>query len=74
MLFRSSTGMKVGPGFTYAGLKTRVGVTAGEPHQTVGFAGYSVPVAQNVSFNVGVSRSGQDIKEKGVSVGLSFGF
>ena len=73
-LVGASTGVKVGPGFTYAGLKTRVGVTAGEPHQTVGFAGYSVPVAQNLSFNVGVSRSGQDIKEKGVSVGLAFGF
>jgi hypothetical protein len=73
-LVGATTGTKVGPGFAYAGLKTRVAVTAGEPHQTVGFAGYSVPVAKNVSFNVGLSRSGQDIKEKGVSAGVSFGF
>jgi len=73
-LVGASTGAKIGPGFAYAGAKTRVGVSAGEPKQTVGFAGYTVPVAQNVAFNVGVSRSGQDIKEKGVSAGLTFGF
>ena len=73
-LVGATTGVKVGPGVAYAGAKTRVAVSAGDPKQTVGFAGYSVPVAQNVAFNVGVSRSGQDIKEKGVSVGLSFGF
>ena len=73
-LVGASTGFKAGPGFVYAGLKTRVGVSAGEPHQTVGFTGYSIPVAKDVSFNVGLSRSGQDIKEKGVSAGLSFGF
>ena len=73
-LIGATTGAKVGPGFAYAGIKTRVAVGAGEPKQTVGFAGYSVPVAKNVAVNVGVSRSGQDIKERGVSAGLSFGF
>lgn len=73
-LVGATTGAKVGPGVVYAGLKTRVAVSAGDPKQTVGFAGYSIPVAKNVAFNVGVSRSGQDIKEKGVSAGVSFGF
>ena len=73
-LVGASTGVKVGTGVAYAGLKTRVAVSAGDPHQTVGFAGYTLPVAKNLALNVGVSRSGQDIKEKGVSVGLSFGF
>jgi hypothetical protein len=45
-----------------------------DPKQTVGFAGYTVPVAKDVALNVGVSRSGGDIKERGVSAGLSFGF
>lgn len=73
-LVGATTGAKIGPGFAYAGAKTRVAVSAGDPKQTVGFAGYSIPVAKNVSFNVGVSRSGQDIKEKGVSAGVSVGF
>ena len=73
-LVGATAGTKVGSGFALVGVKTRVGVGADEPKQTVGFASYSVPVAKNISANVGVSRSGQDIKEKGVSVGLSFGF
>ena len=73
-LVGATTGAKVGPGFAYTGLKIRVGVGAGEPKQTVGFVGYSIPVAKDVAFNLGASRSGQDIKEKGVSAGLSFAF
>ena len=74
-LISATTGAKIGPGFAYAGAKTRVmRQNATDPKQTVGFAGYAIPVAQNVSLNVGVSRSGQDIKEKGVSAGISFGF
>ena len=73
-LVGASTGAKIGPGFAYAGLKTRVAVSAGDPHQTVGFAGYSVPVATNVALNLGVSRSGGDIKERGVSAGVAIGF
>jgi hypothetical protein len=45
-----------------------------DPKQTVGYAGYSYPVVKNVALNLGVSRSGGDIKERGVSAGLSFGF
>ena len=73
-LVGATTGAKVGPGFAYTGLKTRVGVGAGEPKQTVGFVGYSVPVAKDISVNAGLSRSGQDIKERAVAVGVSFGF
>ena len=73
-LVGASTGAKIGSGFAYAGLKTRVAVSNGNPHQTVGFVGYSIPVAKDVAFNLGASRSGQDIKEKGVSAGLTFSF
>jgi hypothetical protein len=74
-LVGASTGAKIGPGFAYAGLKTRVlRQNDSDPKQTVGFVGYSMPVAKNVEFNVGMSRSGQDIKERGVSAGVSFGF
>jgi hypothetical protein len=74
-LVGATTGAKVGPGLAYAGLKTRVlRQNDADPKQTVGFVGYSVPVAKDVAFNVGLSRSGQDIKERGVSAGLQFGF
>jgi hypothetical protein len=74
-LVGASTGAKIGPGFAYAGVKTRVmRQNDSDPKQTVGFAGYTVPVAKDVALNVGVSRSGGDIKERGVSAGLSFGF
>lgn len=74
-LVGASTGVKVGPGSAYAGVKTRVlRQNSTDPKQTVAYAGYSMPVAKDVSFNVGLSHSGQDIKERGVSAGLSFGF
>lgn len=75
-LVGATAGAKVGPGFALAGVKTRVGSTedAARTKQTVSFVSYAVPVAKDVSVNVGASRSSQDIKEKGVSVGVSFGF
>ena len=75
-LVGATAGAKIGPGFALAGVKTRVGSTedVGRTKQTVTFASYSVPVAKDTAVNVGVSRSSQDIKEKGVSVGVSFGF
>lgn len=73
-LVGATTSMKVGPGFVLAGVKTRVGTGAGEPKQTVGFTSYNLPVAKDVTLSAGLSRSGQTIKEKGVNVGLSFGF
>ena len=75
-LVGATTGIQVGPGFALAGVKTRVGSTESGAHtkQTVTFASYNVPVVKDITASVGVSRSGQDIKEKGVSVGLAFGF
>ena len=74
-LVGATTGVKVGPGFALVGVKTRVlRQNDADPKQTVGFVSYNVPVAKDVAFNVGLSRSGQDIKERGVSAGLSFAF
>lgn len=70
-----TAGAKIGPGFAMAGVKTRVGSTETvDTKQTVTFASYSVPVAKDISVSLGANRSSQDIKEKGVSVGVSFGF
>ena len=75
-LVGASAATKVGTGLAYAGVKTRVGSTedGARTKQIVSFVGYSHPVAKDVSVNVGGSYSSQDIKEKGVSVGLAFGF
>ena len=70
-----STGAKIGPGYAYGGVKTRVmRQNDSDPKQTVAFAGYSVPFSKDVALNLGASRSGQDIKERGISAGLSFRF
>lgn len=75
-LVGATAGAQVGPGFALAGIKTRVGSTedGARTKQRVTFASYSVPVAKDTSVSVGTSWSSQDIKEKGVSVGVSFGF
>ena len=75
-LVGATAGAKIGPGFALAGFKTRAGSTedGARTKQTVTFVSYSVPVAKDTAVNVGLSRSAQDIKEKGVSVGVSFGF
>lgn len=74
-LVGATTGAKIGSGYAYAGVKTRVlRQNDADPKQTVGYFGYSLPVAKNVAMNIGASRSGGDIKERGVSAGLSFGF
>lgn len=74
-LVGATTGAKIGPGFALAGIKTRVlRQNDTDPKQTVGFVSYSVPVAKNVAVNIGASRSGQDIKEKGYSAGVTFSF
>jgi hypothetical protein len=74
-LVGATAGMPVGPGFAMAGVKTRVGSTeTNRTKQTVGFATYSVPVAKNVSVNLNLSKSYQDIKENAVGLGLGFSF
>lgn len=68
-------GLKAGPGFALAGVKTRVGSTeTNMTHQTIAYGTYSIPVAKQVALNVNVSRSYQDIKENafGFGVGVSF--
>lgn len=67
-------GTKVGPGFALAGVKTRVRTNSTDTRQTVTYATYSIPVAKNVSVNLNASHSGQDIKERALGLGLTFGF
>jgi len=67
-------GLKAGPGFALAGIKTRVSTNSTDTKQTVTYAGYSVPVAKNVSVGINASRSSQDIKEKSVGVGVTVAF
>lgn len=74
-LVGATTGMKVGPGFALAGVKTRVGSDEStRTKQTVAFATYSIPLAKSVSVNLNASKSYQDIKENSLGLGLSFNF
>jgi len=74
-LVGATTGMKVGPGFLLAGVKTRVGSDERtSTKQTVAFGTYSIPVAKNVALNLNASKSYQDIKENAVGLGLGFSF
>ena len=74
-LIGATAGTKVGPGFAFGGVKTRVGTSAKvETKQTVAFATYSLPVAKNIALNVNASKSYQDIKEDAYGLGLSFKF
>lgn len=71
----ATTGLKVGPGFAYAGVKTRVlRQNDTDPTQLLTFAGYSLPVNKDLALDVGVSRSDRDIKENGATLGLRFNF
>ena len=74
-LVGATYGVKVGPGFALAGVKTRVG--SDEAHrtkQTVAFGTYSLPLTKTVALNFNASRSGQDIKENAYGLGLGFSF
>jgi hypothetical protein len=75
-LVGATYGLPVGPGYLLSGVKTRVGSTEGgaRTKQTVGFATYSIPVTKGVALNLNASRSGQDIKEKALGIGLGFSF
>ena len=73
-LIGAQYGVKAGPGFALAGVKTRFNVKDDAPQQTVWYGGYSVPVYKTVAVNFNVSRSQQDIKEKAFGVGVSVGF
>ncbi len=74
-LIGATTGTKIGPGFAFGGVKTRIGTSAPvETKQTVVFATYSIPVAKQISLRVNASKSYQDIKETAYGVGLGFNF
>jgi len=74
-LIGATAGTKVGPGFAFGGVKTRVGTSAKvETKQTVAFATYSLPLAKNIALNVNASKSYQDIKETSYGLGIGFGF
>ena len=74
-LLGATAGTKVGPGFAFGGVKTRVGSSAPvETKQTIAFATYSLPLAKNIALNVNASKSYQDIKETAYGFGIGFGF
>ena len=74
-LIGATAGTKVGPGFAFGGVKTRVGTSAKvETKQTVAFATYSLPITKGIAFNLNASKSYQDIKETAYGAGLTFGF
>ena len=69
-----NTGMKAGPGFALAGVKTRVNWDSKNPKQTVAWATYSIPVAKGVAININASKSYQTITENAYGLGLGFSF
>ena len=73
-LVGANVGVKAGPGFALAGIKTRVNWTASNPKQTVAWGTYAVPVAKNVSIDLNVSKSYQTITENAYGLGVSFNF
>lgn len=74
-LVGATAGTKVGPGFAFGGVKTRVGSSAPvETKQTIAFATYSLPLAKNIALNVNASKSYQDIKETAYGLGIGVGF
>lgn len=73
-LVGASTGMKLGPVWGYAGVKTRLNWDSANPKQTVAFAGVSLPLTKSVSVNFGAGKSYQDIKETSWGAGLRVGF
>lgn len=73
-LVGASTGMKLGPLWTYAGAKTRLNFDDANPKQTVTFIGASMPLTKSLSVNAGYSKSTQDIREHAVGVGARLSF
>ena len=73
-LVGANVGVKAGPGFALAGIKTRVNWNDANPKQTVAFGTYAVPVAKNVSIDLNLSKSYQTITENAYGLGVSFNF
>lgn len=73
-LIGASAGKPIGPLFVYGGAKTRINWDDANPKQTVTFLGASYPLTKNLSANLGISKSTQDIKEHAVGVGVRVSF
>jgi hypothetical protein len=73
-LVGATAGFQAGPGFVVAGVKTRVLTEDNNPHQTVVFGTYALPVTKTMSVRFNVSRSDQDIKENAYGIGIGFKF
>ena len=73
-LVGATYGAKIGPGFALVGAKTRVNDQSSKINQTVAFGTYSIPVAKQVSLNINLSKSYQDIQENAYGLGLGFSF
>jgi len=69
-----SGGMPIGKLYAFAGAKTRVNWDDHNPKQTVTFLGVSAPLTKDLSANIGVSKSTQDIKESAWGLGLRKSF
>jgi len=70
-----NTGLKVGPGFAFGGVKTRVNEAhSTDPKQTVAYGTYSIPVVKKVSFDLNLSKSYQDIHENSYGLGFTVNF
>jgi hypothetical protein len=70
-----NTGLKVGPGFAFGGVKTRVNEAhSTNPKQTVAYGTYSLPVAKQVSVDLNLSKSYQNIQENAYGLGLTVSF
>lgn len=73
-LVGASAGMPLGPVYAFGGAKTRLNWDSANPKQTVVFAGVSKDVLKNVSVNLNVGKSYQDIKETSYGLGIRVGF
>jgi hypothetical protein len=70
-----NAGLKAGPGLAFGGVKTRVNEAhSTNPKQTVAYGTYSLPVAKQVSFDLNLSKSYQNIKENAYGLGLTVSF
>ena len=69
-----SAGVPLGKLYAYGGAKTRVNWDDHNPKQTVTFLGVSAPLTKDLSANIGLSKSTQDIKESAWGLGLRKSF
>lgn len=73
-LVGATTGMKLGPTYTFVGAKTRLNWDSANPKQTVAFGGVNLPLNKTYSVELDLSKSYQTIKENAVGVSLRVAF